>query len=127
MKGSYCQGFCYCCCCNRNKNNNDNNNNNNSNNNNGCSVLARTKYLSRHNAALKIPLFEMLKDMDLIESSPPWYSPVHPKPVYQNDRVEAYWDFPVYAEGTVVKSNRVDVRLVDKEKKEVLLMEMTCP
>ena len=33
----------------------------------------------------------------------------------------------MYAESTVVKSNRVDVRLVEKEKKEVLLMEMTCP
>ena len=32
----------------------------------------------------------------------------------------------MYAESTFVKSNRVDVRLVDKEKKEVLLMEMTC-
>ena len=70
--------------------------------------------------------FEMLKDMDLIESNPSWYSPVQPKPVYQNDRAEVYWDVPVYAESTVVKSNRVDVRLVDKEKKEVLLMEMTC-
>ena len=68
----------------------------------------------------------MLKEMDLTDSNPPWYSPV-PKPVYQNDRAEAYWDVPVYAESTVVKSNRVDVRLVDKEKKEVLLMEMMCP
>ena len=33
----------------------------------------------------------------------------------------------MYAESTVVKSNRVEVGLVDKEKKEVLLMEMTCP
>ena len=33
----------------------------------------------------------------------------------------------MYAESTVVKSNRVDVRLVDKEKKEVFFMEMTCP
>ena len=33
----------------------------------GCSVLAQTKYLSRHNAALKIPFFEMLKDIDFIE------------------------------------------------------------
>ena len=33
----------------------------------------------------------------------------------------------MYAESTVVKSNRVEVRLVDKEKREVLLMEMTCP
>ena len=92
----------------------------------GCSVLAQTKYLSIHNAALKIPFFEMLNDMELIESTPPWYSPVQPKPVYQNDRAEAYWDVPVYAESTVVKSNRVNVRLVDKEKKDVLLVEMTC-
>ena len=42
----------------------------------GYSVLARRKYLSRRNAALKIPFFEMLKDMDLIESNPSWYSPV---------------------------------------------------
>ena len=89
----------------------------------GCSALAQTKYVSRHNAALKIPFFEMLKDMDLIESNPPWYSPVQPKPVYENDKAEAYWDVPVYAES---KQNRVDVRIVDKEK-EVLLMEMTCP
>ena len=33
----------------------------------------------------------------------------------------------MYVESTVVKSNRVGVRLVEKEKKEVLLMEMTCP
>ena len=33
----------------------------------------------------------------------------------------------MYAESTVVKSKRVDVRLVDKDKKEVLLMEMTRP
>ena len=93
----------------------------------GYGVLAQTKYLSIHNAALKIPFFEMLNDMELIESTPPWYSLVQPKPVYQNDRAESYWDVPVYAESTVVKSNRVNVRLVDKEKKEVLLVEMTYP
>ena len=51
---------------------------------------------------------------------------MQPKPVYENDKAEAYWEVPVYAESTVVKSNRLDVRKVDKEKKEVLLMEMTC-
>ena len=71
-----------------------------------CRVLAQTKYFSRHNAALKIAFFEMLKDMDLIESSLQWYSPLQPKPVYQNERAEAYWDVPVYAESTVVKSNK---------------------
>ena len=84
----------------------------------GCSVLAQTKYLSRHNAALKIPFFEMLKDMDLIESNPRWYSPEQPKPVYENDKAEAYWDVPVYAESTVVKSNRVDVRIYSRQREE---------
>ena len=37
----------------------------------GCSVLAQTKYLNRHNAALIIPFFEILKDMVVIESNPP--------------------------------------------------------
>ena len=49
--------------------------------------------------------------------NPSWYSPVQPKPVYENDGAEAYWDVPVYAESTIVKANRIDVRIVDKEKK----------
>ena len=65
--------------------------------------------------------------MDLIKSNSPWYSPVQPRPIYKNGKAEAYWGVPVYAVITVVKSNRVDVHIVDKEKKEVLLMEMTCP
>ena len=69
----------------------------------------------------------MLKDMNVIESNPPWYSPMQPKPVYENNKAEAYWDVPVYAESTVAKSNRVDVRIVHKVKTEVLLMEIKCP
>ena len=38
-----------------------------------CSVLAQTKYLSRHNGVLKILFFELLKNHQLIESFPPWY------------------------------------------------------
>ena len=38
----------------------------------GCSVLAQTKYLSRHNAALKILFFELLKSCQLVEVIPPW-------------------------------------------------------
>ena len=69
----------------------------------------------------------MLKGMALIDSRPPWHSPVQPKPVCENHKAEAYWDVPVYAQSAVVKSNGVDVRIVDKKKKKVLLIEMTCP
>ena len=85
----------------------------------GCSVLAQTLYLTRHNAALKIIFFEMLKGYQLADVIPPWYSPVPPKPVYQDDKVMAYWDVPVFAEHLQVKANRVDARFVDRGKKEV--------
>ena len=64
----------------------------------GCSALAQTLYLTRRNSALKILFFEMLKGYQLADAIPPWYSPVQPKPVYQDDKVTAYWDVPVFVE-----------------------------
>ena len=40
----------------------------------GCSALAQTKYLERRNHAL-----------NLTDKSSPWYSPIKPKQVYEND------------------------------------------
>ena len=64
----------------------------------GCMALVQTLYLSKHNAALKIVFFEMLKGCQLTDAIPPWYSPVQPKPVYQDDKVTVYWGAPVFAE-----------------------------
>ena len=93
----------------------------------GCSTLAQSKYLDRHNAALKILFFEKCKDLNLVESVPPWYSPVTPKPIYESDDAEAFWDVPVYAEHAYVKANRVDARFVDHKTKQVWAIEMSCP
>ena len=38
----------------------------------GCSALAQSKYLERHNAAMKVLFFEMTRDLRLIDSVPPW-------------------------------------------------------
>ncbi|XP_066027987.1 uncharacterized protein [Pocillopora verrucosa] len=72
-------------------------------------------------------IFDLLCDMGLIESAPSWCSPETPKPEYKNDRASAFWDVPVYAEKTEVRANRIDARVVDKQKKKVLLLEMSCP
>ena len=37
----------------------------------GCSALAQSKYLPRHNGVLKILLFEILHSLDKIDSVPP--------------------------------------------------------
>ena len=75
----------------------------------GCSPLAQSKYLPRHNAVLKIIFFEMLHSLDLV------YSPSEPKSVYQNDQAQAFWDVPVYADHVLrtVRANRVDARIMD--------------
>ena len=76
----------------------------------GCSVLAQSKYKTRHDAALKVLFFYLLCDMGLIESAPSWCSPETPKPEYKNDRASAFWDVPVYAEKTEVRANWIDAR-----------------
>ena len=44
----------------------------------GCSSLAHTKYLEMYNAALKVLFFEILRDPDLNETVPPWFSRIEP-------------------------------------------------
>ena len=62
----------------------------------GCSALARDKYQESHNSALKVLFFELLRDLKLIDSVPPWYSPVQPKSLFESQDVQAYWDIPMF-------------------------------
>ena len=55
----------------------------------GCGALAQSKYMTRHNAALKVIFYELLKDLDLVTSIPPWYSQNTPKPQYENEKGKA--------------------------------------
>ncbi|XP_067017133.1 uncharacterized protein [Acropora muricata] len=93
----------------------------------GCTALAQNKYLFRHNMALKVLFYEILRDQDLLEEVPPWHSPVMPKPVYKSEQVETWWDVPVYADHQEVRANRVDARVVNHVSKKVMTIEMCCP
>ena len=50
----------------------------------GCIVLAQNKYLERHNNALKIQFFEVLRSLDLMDTEETWYSRINPKPMYES-------------------------------------------
>ena len=84
----------------------------------------RTKYLERHNNALKILFFKVLRYLDLIDTEEPRYSRINPKAMYENERATAYWDVPLYAESNL--ANRIDATIGDKGKREVSLIEMNC-
>ena len=84
----------------------------------GCSALAQTKYLARHNSLW------VAKKTDNI---PPWFSPTERKPAGENQRTKAYWDVPVYAQNTEVRVNTMNVRIINKEDKKFTLLEISCP
>jgi len=92
-----------------------------------CSTLAQNKYLARHNAALRELFWEILRELRLSDSVPPWYSLVVPKPKYESPEAQAYWDIPGFAVSERVRQNRVDARFIDHEKKRVMAVEMSCP
>ena len=68
----------------------------------------------------------MLRDQCLVSKVPPWFLLVQPKPLYKNE-AKAFWDIPVYAEDAEVRANRIDARVVDKKRKQVVVIEMSCP
>ena len=74
-------------------------------------------------SGVKILFFELLREHGLPEEVTPWYSPVMPKPAYQNTTSEAFWDIPIYAVHNEVRANRIDARLVSHERKEVCTIE----
>ena len=45
------------------------------------------------------------RDLDLIEVVPPWYLPTMPKPMYESENVQAFWDVPIFAEHQEVRTN----------------------
>ncbi|XP_022809779.1 uncharacterized protein LOC111346776 [Stylophora pistillata] len=89
----------------------------------GCTALAQNKYLTRHNAALKILFFEILHIVDIV---PPWYSPSKPKPVYEVNNAQAFWDVPLTAEHQEVRANKIDARIIDHESRRLITLEMSC-
>ena len=44
-----------------------------------------------------------------------------------NGSAQALWDVPIYADSIEVRANRIDARIVDKEQKRVLAIEVRCP
>ncbi|XP_068749517.1 uncharacterized protein [Montipora capricornis] len=63
----------------------------------------------------------------LVDIVPPWYSPIKPKPVYESADAQAFWDVLLYADHMVVRANRIDAKVVDHKRKNVTILEMSCP
>ena len=92
-----------------------------------CPALAQTKYLARHDAVLKVLLFEILFDLDLIDTVPPWYSPIKPQPVYETADRPEHPSTHVPGKFQEQRANIVDARIANNQHKQVIALEMSCP
>ena len=94
----------------------------------GVHHTSRDGISSKTQCCAKDPVFRGGEGSQPRGSYTPWFSPAQPKPMYESDQVTAYWDVPVYADHdqTEVRANRADARLVDRGRKTVTLLEMSC-
>ena len=97
-----------------------------------CGKLAKSDYFTRHNKALQVIIYSVLKRAGLVDECPPWFSVVNVKPYYENELIELYWDIPEYS-GDEEKDNnpdrlmRPDGKLILKNVKKVIVLEQSVP
>ena len=49
------------------------------------------------------------------------------KPLHEKYNARHIWDIHLYAENTDVRTNRIDARIIDKNEKKVIVIEMSSP
>lgn len=93
----------------------------------GCTVLAGTEYVRRHNSALMVLAVQWGKQHGIIEEGTLWYQQRWVKGhVVENDKFKMVWDFE-YKLRKYNKSRRPDLTLEDRDGKHIWLVDMACP
>ncbi|CAH2094526.1 unnamed protein product [Euphydryas editha] len=91
----------------------------------GCSALANTEYLHRHNQVAKILHQELALMYCFLEQRMPYYQ-YTPVPVLERDGVRLYWDLPIATDRTIL-ANKPDIVVMDRAQSRVFLVDITIP
>ena len=94
-----------------------------------CTKFLTHEFKRRHDRALQFIMFNFLSKYNLIDASPPWYSKVEIKPMYEKDDITVYWDIPEYSgyADETEQPLRPDGKIVNRKEKVIFLLEMTVP
>ena len=90
----------------------------------GCSLLAPTEYLKRHNEIGKYLHWSVCKANE-IKVNEKWYDH-DPESVTENDRCTILWDFAINTDRRI-PANRPDIIIKDKLQKKCYLIDMSVP
>ena len=92
----------------------------------GCSVLAPTKYVQRHDNLCKYVHMLLARKYDLLANDQvEWYA-YDPDPVLENEHAKILWNFPVQTDHTV-RHNKPDILLVDKNERHAIIIDIAVP
>ena len=93
----------------------------------GCSALAETAYLGRHNQLAKLVHQQLGIKHGLLDTkdTPPYYK-YCPAPVLENSNTILYWDRPVLTDRTI-DYNRPDIMLINILAKTAQIIEIGVP
>lgn len=91
----------------------------------GCSVLAGSAYLDRHNEVAKIVHQQLALKHNLVDRFVPYYKYL-PDPVLENSCIKLYWDREIITD-VLIRANRPDIVVYDKRMKRVTLIDIAVP
>jgi hypothetical protein len=89
-----------------------------------CEKLAQKEYKRRHDNVAKKVHWDLCKKNGL-EHSEKWYEHT-PDGVVESDHVKILWDINVQCDN-VIPARRPDIIVIDKEKKEALIVDIAVP
>lgn len=91
----------------------------------GCTTIAGTKYLTRHNNMGKVVHQLICLQKELIPS----FTPHHvytPQTIQENDQFKVYWDLTIITDRGV-EHNRPDMVIFDKANKKAIIIDFAVP
>jgi hypothetical protein len=91
-----------------------------------CDRLATGLYITRHNSALKVIYWWLLHKYKFEEKLRYWDDPEKPKPVISNKDVTIKWNVKI-STNDYTEANKPDMTLINHKKKQIILIEMSCP
>lgn len=92
---------------------------------NGCTTLAGTAYLKRHNNVAKIVHQMLAVRSGFVENSTPYYQ-YQPAEVMFNRDYRLYWDRSMSTDRTI-NANRPDIIWIDKNRRQGYIIDIAIP
>jgi len=91
----------------------------------GCSVLAPTKYIERHDNVCRYIHLLLAEKYDLLAEYPQWYQ-YDPEPLLENEVVKILWNFPVQTDRRT-RFNKPDILVIDKTTRRITIIDVAIP